>query len=276
MEKSDFQSNLKGYLTAYAQVWRLFQRTFDTPSAVAEVCELRHYYDYPQMESTLTQQGIVKVSGSALDLDLLMTLNDKHSLGLFSDPRPSDGKRFLVLDGRYTLPIRDIAGNVIALVGWYPDNKKYITAGGMFFSKSTLFYGLERLYEGSQPTVIVEGIFDRLALESAGIRAFATMGSNADPKKRVLYNLMGRVIAMPDSDTTGQKVVKYDSWAMPSNSSYLTLKNTHLVIEGEDFFIKDVDMLGKLVDSDYIKGIVTDAYQQKNRRNISVPLNFSG
>lgn len=265
-------SHLRSYLKDFANAWAYIYSKGDPDKSVDEVSSLRGYFDQ-EMKDTLHKAGIVYVDENTIDLDLLKTF--PQELGLFSPKTEwSDGNFFL--DGRYVLPIKDIQGNVIALVGWYPDRKKYLTTGSYYFSKSTLFYGMENLHKGAEagPTFIVEGIFDRLTIESYGYRSFATMGINADKKKTVLYNLTGRVVGIPDTDTAGRRVALRDEWSLPTGSSYFRWKGT-VSIPGveEAFHPKDIDILSKVLDREYMGELLSDVYATPGRRVITLDLN---
>ena len=260
--------DLRDYLGAYQRVWSYIESLGTRDAAVQGIARKRVYFD-DRMMASLDQAGIVYFDPNLIDTDRVEYLSDGRDLGLFSDTK--NGRLFF-LSGRYVLPIRDMSGNVIALVGWLDDGKKYLTTGSEYFSKSTLFYGMERIPEGG-PSFIVEGIFDRLAIQAAGYRAFATMGISTDKRKQVLYNLMGRVVGIPDSDREGRKVVENDSWGLPTGSSYFRWHGEYDF--GGDIGskpIKDIDMFIKSFGTDYAHSLLMDVYKSADSRVIKLDL----
>jgi len=165
---------------------------------------------------------------------------------------------------------------VIALVGWAKDSLKYITTAAEHFSKATMFFGLENLTiprNNGMGTFVVEGIFDRVALESLGCRTFATMGINTDVRKNAMYSLMGRIVGVPDNDTKGREVITKNSWTLPMGSSYFRWKGLYKGVDlnGKPFElrIKDVDDLNKLYDHSDMRELFADVYRDRNVRHIT-------
>ena len=72
---------------------------------------------------------------------------------------------------RFIIPVDDIAGHTVALIGYYPDYKKYITTPSPFFSKECMFFNFRQAYDLSIQefgglVFLVEGIFDCLSLRA--------------------------------------------------------------------------------------------------------------
>lgn len=171
-----------------------------------------------------------------------------------------DGYEFR-LKGMYIFPVKNMIGNVIALIGWYP-GRKYITTPSKFFNKSSLFYGMEQIGKTglNKPYFIVEGIFDSLSIRAMGFNAIAQMGIKSSRVKKINYGLFSRLVAIPDNDNEGVEVVKNDEWFLPSNGSYVCITNTNKGIK-----LKDVDDLCRIFSEDELKDVFAEALLCRDR-----------
>lgn len=261
----------KDYVSRMSDAWEYMNTLGSRQEGIAGVMRKRGY-EGEAMRSTLERAGVVYLDGSLFSAGVMKAFGT--DLGLTVQTK--NGGDFFLLSDRYVLPIRDMAGNIVALVGWNNDSKKYLTTSSKYFSKNTMFYGLEniarrRAGEGIG-AFIVEGIFDRLAVESAGGLAFATMGINTDIKKRVLYSLMGRVVGIPDTDSEGSEVVVNDEWRLPSGSSYFRWTGTIDLGFGKPVSIKDIDDFMKIMDPDDAGEMLRDVYDTVNQRVVRLRL----
>lgn len=264
-DKADFIDYVKQMNEAWALIQRMGQKDID---GLVELRQRSKYGEYDQtMLDTLDQEGIVYAGGQLFFADILQKF--RKDLGLFVTTRRGD--EMFILQDRYCVPIKDMSGNVVAIVGWLNDSKKYLTTSSKYFSKNTMFYGLEDI-KNSGPKVIVEGIFDRLAVKSTGVNAYATMGINADYKKRILYNLMGRVIGIPDADVQGTRVVKEDMWKLPLNSSYLVWRGRIDIGNGYNVGIKDIDDFCTMVEVEDIREMLYNAYASTKDRVVRIEI----
>lgn len=210
---------------------------------VNDVCTLRGYIS-PEQKALLESMEI----GTCTIDDVTVLGEDRAYLGLTAVDK-NNTERFL-LDGRYIVPIRDIAGNLVALVGWYPDYKKYITTPSLFFSKNDLFFNIDHAYRLSWEkyngvVFLVEGIFDALSLRAIGLPAIATMGVTVENPKSQLLKLFKKVVAIPDNDKAGNQAKQRGtkkSWDVPFNTTFLTIKGKCVTPYGE-LKVKDVDNL---------------------------------
>lgn len=259
---------VREYITQFAQAWSLIKNIgVSGDEAVLSLMGQRGYRKLRMFEQ-LKKEGVVYMPPDAIGIGALEQFSD--DLGLFVEAR---NMKFFLLSGRYIIPIRDLQGNVIALVGWFPDDKKYLTTKSIYFSKSHMFYGMETM--GARvdgPTILVEGIFDRIAMASMGYRSVATMGINTSGEKQPLYKLMGkRIIAIPDNDKEGTKVYNGDLWNIPVGGSYFTWKGRLDLGEAGKINIKDVDDLIKYVDDDSIHEMIGGAVSALSvRRNKAI------
>ncbi|NQZ95985.1 MAG: DNA primase [Myxococcales bacterium] len=121
------------------------------------------------------------------------------------------------LRGRVTFPIRDVRGRVVAFGGRMigkDDGAKYLnTPESPVFRKRESFFGFPRALEPirrTQQAVVVEGYFDQIALDRAGIEgAVATCGTAlTDDHARELHRRTQTVVLMFDGDEAGQKAIE--------------------------------------------------------------------
>lgn len=236
----------KDYCDRFSRVWLYLRVVSHLDDAVIhKVCDLRGYAIEGKMPDMLSSIGFVFVDKDKLNLDVLKKL-DNGDLGLFT----KEGN-FLLQD-RFIFPVKDMIGNVIALIGWYPDEKKYITTPSRFFKKQNILFGMEQLKTTGlgKKYFLVEGIFDCISIRSLGFNCMAMMGISANAYTQVLYSLFSKLVAIPDNDTEGRKVIVRDGWKLPSNGSYVKLSGK----------FKDIDDMLKYYDmSDTLTDILTES-----------------
>lgn len=225
------------YTELYTKMWNLLVETTDLKATATELCTMRGYtLDSPNFEFFSTEFPIVKIASDSIDS--LRKAPDEF--GLF------DKQGNFLLHDRFIIPVRDFEGNVLALIGWYPDDRKYITTPSKYFVRSALMLGLEQLPTES-PTVIVEGVFDSLSLRAQGVTALSMMGTKCSSTQRALYQLMGQIIAIPDNDSVGQTVIQEDSWGIPlKQGKYLRWKPFSVPVGSSEIYVKDIDLFTQL------------------------------
>lgn len=231
------------YCNRFKLVWRyLVDTSYEVNSVVGKICELRGYSLESNMPDMLKKIGFVYLDPEVFNQDKLKKLDADRALGLYTS------KGNFLLMGRFIFPVKDMLGNVIALIGWFPDDKKYITTPSKLFSKKGLYFGLEQLGETGigKDYFIVEGIFDSISVRAQGFNCVALMGISVSNYTEVLYSLFKRVVGIPDNDIEGRKVVKEDKWRLPYNSKYLRWNGN----------LKDIDDMLKYYDmSDIFKEV---------------------
>ena len=246
------QEEYRDYCRRYNLVWKYLRlSSYDNDLVIESLCNERGY-DRERMDGILSKIEICFVDPEKFNFDHIRKL-DNGDLGL-STP----GGTFL-LTGRYILPVKDMLGNIIAMIGWYnQEDKKYVTTPSRLFSKECLFYGMEQFDGGmGKKFIVVEGIFDSISVRSLGLRCVAMMGITPSRYKSELFNLMGKVLAIPDADKEGRKVVREDSWNLPARGKYLTWSG----VKG----IKDIDDLVKSYEAEDIRGLLVDAFNEPDR-----------
>lgn len=237
---------------------------FSTDDVISDVMTLRKYVVSPyakQMEATLREVGVFKLDYFS-EIQMVapeLTLENAKLYGLV------DRAGNYLLKGRYTVPIRDITGRVTALVGWYPDVKKYVTTPTYGFSKDGQFFNIEcyaKSFDGDYPkykdeetgeilestgmVYLVEGIFDTLSLRSLGFPVLGNMGLDMSLMKTEILSRFGKVIAIPDNDNAGNGTNRYLNRISGKGKKVTWLiKNENVIVQLPNG-VKDSD--------DFIKG----------------------
>lgn len=248
------QEEYRDYCNRFGAVWRYLRyASYDSDMVIESLCNERNY-DRIRMDAVLSKIGIVFIDPKKFDFSKIRKL-DKGDLGL-----STQSGNFLLM-GRYILPVRDMLGNILALIGWYPqEDKKYVTTPSKLFSKECLFYGMEQFKDGiGKPFIVVEGIFDSISVRSLGLRCVAMMGITPSRYKSELFNLIGKMLAIPDNDKEGRKVVQGDLWGIPSRAKYLRWSGPG--VKG----IKDIDDLVKSFEAVDVKELLLDAWKEPDR-----------
>ena len=223
---------------------------FSTDEVIAEVMSMRKYVYSPyaeQIEKTLKEVGIFKLDYFSEIQYIIPELTTENAklYGLL------DRNGNYLLAGRYAVPIRDIAGKVTALVGWYPDVKKYVTTPTYGFSKDGQFFNMDcfqKSFDGDYPkykdeetgevlestgmVYLVEGIFDTLALRSLGFPVLGNMGLDMSLVKTEILSRFGKVIAIPDNDNAGKGTNPYLNRISGKGKKVAwTIKNENVIVQ---------------------------------------------
>lgn len=242
-------------------------KVFSTDEVISELMYLRGYdksYYREDIYNMFKEVGVFRLDyfSEILLVDSDITIDKGKTLGIL------DSKGDYLLQGRFAIPIRDINHQVTALVGWYPDVKKYITTPTYGFSKDGQFFNIEcyekaltgdyekyvsengEIYEYSKGVVyLVEGIFDTLTLRALGLPALGNMGLDMSLVKTEILTRFGKVIAIPDNDKAGRRTNRYVSHlsSKRGTNSAWKIKNDHVIVQLPRG-VKDVD--------DFIKGYI--------------------
>jgi len=244
------EQEYKDYCKRFAKVENYLKLHSAPADLVArEICTLRGYYP-ERMVDILKQAGFMYIKEGDCDFSKLKSAGS--DLALFSD------KGNFLLDGRFIFPVRDMLGNTVALIGWFPDEKKYVTTPSKMFSKACLFYGMEQLSKTGigKKYILVEGIFDCLSVRSLGIPCVAQMGITSSRYKSVLYSLFSQLVGIPDNDFEGRGVISKDSWMLPSNSKYFRWTGDNS---------KDIDTLCNGYEAEDVKEMLLSIFKDDRR-----------
>lgn len=237
------------YCRKYRVVWSYLKScSKNQDEVIREICALREY-DYERMGVILKKADFIFPEN--VDDKKLEKVGEELALVT------KEGK--FLLTGRYVFPVMDMLGNIIALIGWYPDEKKYVTTPSKMFSKDCLFFGMEQLgTTGIGKTYyLVEGIFDSLTIRSMGFPCIAQMGINSSRYKEVLYTLFKKLVAVPDNDTQGSDVLRNDKWKIPYSGKYMRWKSST--------YIKDIDKLCNMFEYDDVKNMLQGVINEPKR-----------
>ena len=227
----------------------LFNNTY-----VDELCKMRGYVGQEQRKLI---QDMKLGYCDIVDVDELGTM--RSDLGLVSS------KDNFLLSDRFIIPVEDISGHLVALIGYYQDFKKYITTPSPFFSKNVMFFNFKQAYELSMRdfnglVFLVEGIFDCLSLRALGLPCIATMGATVSSTKCELLEFFKKVIAIPDNDITGRKALnRYDKrygWKVPYNTTMIKFDGGYLNVGGNSLKVKDMDNFVSWFDADDVRDIL--------------------
>lgn len=217
------------------------------------------------MEQTLKEIGMFRCD-SISDISLMfpdITNEQLHQFGLLTE----NGDYLLA--NRFVLPIKDIEGTVIALVGWHPmgGSRKYITTPTIGFSRDTSFFNFDHAYKLSMEkfngvVYLMEGIFDTLAIRAIGLPAMGNQGLEMSAFKSNMLSRFNKTISIPDNDRSGRGVNPYLNkvsgkdtkfvWNIPTDNVFAVLPQG---VKDTDDFVNDFDCyedLVKLQDYKYI------------------------
>jgi DNA primase len=174
-----------------------------------------------------------------------------RSLGAFSPEQLVEAGLLISVEGkepydrfrnRVMVPIRDPRGRTIAFGGRIlgDENPKYLNSPDTFlFDKSRVLFNFDRAAPASRQAgrvIVVEGYFDVIALDQAGIReAVAPMGTAlTDLQLEQLWRLVDEPILCFDGDSAGRKAAERASFkAMESLRSGKQLRIV-LLPDGQD------------------------------------------
>lgn len=249
------QSEYRDYCERYRVVWKyLKMSSYPEDIVITSLCTERGY-DEGRMGKTLRGIGFAFVDQDSFNFEKIRKL-DRGDLGITN----SKGK--FLLSGRYILPVKDMLGNIIALIGWQgQSDRKYVTTPSRLFSKECLFYGMEQIGKVGigKPCILVEGIFDSISVRSLGLNCYAMMGISVSRYKTEMYSLFGKMLAIPDCDTEGRKVIRDDTWQLPSRGKYLNWSGAGAT------GIKDIDDFVKSFDGEEVRELLLSAYKEPDR-----------
>lgn len=146
--------------------------------------------------------------GDATEMLLPSYLGQVEEFGVISptNKRP-------IFHNRFVIPIKDINGNVLNLVGYSKEaDERYVYGTAKYYRRRETMYGLENLplaYELGY-AIVTEGITDTIRVRSLGYpNTFAMCGTH---KSEFIMKQLNRcrygVIKIPDRDSAGQRALK--------------------------------------------------------------------
>ena len=250
MRKSEVLKYSRDYASWFDEAYEVIKDRFNS-DYTEEICNLRGYVGVEQ-RNKISKMCLGKCS----IYDTKSLGEHREELGLVTK---TDS---FLLEERYIIRVRDIAKNLVGLVGWYPDSKKYITTPSMFFSKDVLLFNIDEAYERSWNefnglVYLVEGMFDCISMSSIGLPVVATMGSTVSDAKAEQLKLFRKVICIPDNDKIGRRALnRYDrkhGWRVPSTATMLRIKGGVVDMNGTEMHVKDMDDFVSWFDADSVR-----------------------
>lgn len=208
---------------------------FSTEEVVLECMALRGYFS-EELYNKLMSEKLFKVDNFT-DANLIcpMSEEDLKDCGLVL-------KSMFLLGGRYCLPIRDTVGRVMAIVGYYPCERKYVTTPAFGFFKATSFYGVHNASYYDEPFIcLCEGIFDTLSLQAWGIPALGNQGLDLSCFKSEMLSRYKKVICIPDADNAGKSVNPYYARAVGKSDRIWRIPIDNVFIDLSPSGVKDID-----------------------------------
>lgn len=169
---------------------------------------LDYFAELRQFPREVIDEQRIFYIGDATEMLLPAYLDKVEEFGVISptNKRP-------IFHNRFVMPIMDIDGNVLNLVGYSKEaNERYVYGTAKYYRRRETMYGLENLplaYELGY-AIVTEGITDTIRLRSLGYKnTFAMCGTH---KSEFIMKQLNRcrygVIRVPDRDEAGQKAVK--------------------------------------------------------------------
>lgn len=169
------------------------------------------------------------------------------------------------------IPVTDLSGEVVGLVGWDAQNKyKEISEGAqglqMYSGSSKNVYAKEKFFLSdvallkkrfpSRTIFITDGAFDSISLNYHGIPALALLGSTFSTENLYFLRWYRNVFVCADNDPAGSKLYRKLKSSLP---------NVHRVWQGQT---KDIEELLRRDDADTIVQQFQDAMQGTARGDI--------
>lgn len=183
----------------------------------------------------------------------------------------------LLLNGRYIVPIRDVVGNIVAIVGWQKGaSHKYVTAAASEVKVRRMWFGMEQLtpegmtkinlpYYSNHRAIICEGIYDTLSARALGFPAYGAMGIRLTKEQRdslPLLSMGGKIVAIPDMDEEGEGVVHWDNWHMRAvRGTYFRFMTRRTGVTEP---LKDIDDLIAYLGEDTARGYLDTVFKSKS------------
>ena len=168
------------------------------------------------------------------------------------------GGHYDLLRGRLTFPIQDARGRTVAFGGralGEDQEPKYLnTPESPIFRKREAFYGFPQALESirkADRAVVVEGYFDRIALDRAGIgEAVATCGTAlTEEHAKNLKRRTRNVVLLFDGDEAGQKAILRSLGLLLPQGLRVRAASLPAGVDPDDFLESEgADALRALVD----------------------------
>lgn len=177
-------------------------------------------------------------------------------------------KGYCLFENRFVIPILDVNGDIIAFSCWgfgQEAAKKYLTVVGSRFGKSKDFYNIENaiLLGGGRYVVVVEGMFDAVALNACNIPSVATMGSDVSVVKKTMLSLFQNIIVFADNDKVGREVSR--KWCDGLAATLLRFEGELKLSNGLSKDVKDAFDLVNYLGVERTKELFREVFKSKTK-----------
>lgn len=112
-----------------------------------------------------------------------------------------------VYTGRWVIPIYDIKGYVMGMVGYKTEvTEKYVYATPKYFNRGDAVYGLQQIDKCIEQGffIVTEGIMDAIRVKSLGFdNVISTCGADKSWERLLMFSGLKRGIFIPDRDRAG-------------------------------------------------------------------------
>ena len=173
--------------------------------------------------------------GDATEMLLPNYLGSVEDFGVIS---PTNKKP--IFHNRYVIPIKDIDGRVLNLVGYSKEaDERYVYGTAKYYRRRETMYGLENLplaYELGY-ALVTEGITDTIRVRGLGFpNTFAMCGTH---KSEFIMKQLNRcrygIIKIPDRDEAGQKAAKrWESYRGVTLNTFVAYKDIDEMCKNQD------------------------------------------
>ena len=176
----------------------------------SDASKLKDFAEMRNMPIEIVKYSDIFYIGDATEMLLPSYLGQVEDFGVIS---PTNKKP--IFHDRYVMPIKDIHGKILNLVGYSKDaNERYVYGTARYYRRRETMYGLENLLKAYELgyAILTEGITDAIRLRSLGyLNSFANCGTHkSDFIMKQLNRCRYGVIKVPDRDAAGRKA--YKSW----------------------------------------------------------------
>lgn len=171
---------------------------------------LQYFADLRQIPLDEIIRSDIFYIDDATEMLLPQYLNKVESFGVIS---PTNKKP--IFHNRFVMPIKDIDGRVLNLVGYSKEaNERYVYGTAKYYRRRETMYGLENLplaYELGYG-ILTEGITDTIRVRSLGDKYRVSFANCGTHKSEFIMKQLNRcrfgVIKIPDRDVPGQKALR--------------------------------------------------------------------
>lgn len=169
---------------------------------------LEHFAEMRKMPIETIKSSDIFYIGDATEMLLPSYLGKVEDYGVIS---PTNKKP--IFHNRYVMPIKDIDGRVLNVVGYSKEaDERYVYGTAKYYRRRETMYGLENLplaYEMGY-AILTEGITDTIRVRSLGFpNTFANCGTHdSDLIMKQLNRCRYGVIKIPDRDAAGKRAAK--------------------------------------------------------------------